>query len=79
MPGTTNWTGSPVRQALWNMRLPAVFILGPLVGLFMVSLIFGLSGQLWLLGLGFFAFSCVLFGILVNGEIKRLRRGDPSR
>jgi|GEM_PF-3127242 len=69
----------PLLQAFWNMRWPAAFLCGPLVGLVMIKFIYGLPGRLWFLAGGFFLFSCVLFGILVQGEARRLQRRDPSR
>lgn len=69
----------PLPQAIWNMRWPAVFICGPMFGLIMVAGIFGLPRPLWLLGGGFFLFSCLLFAVLVNGEVRHLRRRESSR
>lgn len=63
-------------RALWNMRWPAVYICGPVLGLVMVNLFFGLPGHLWFVAAGFFGFSVVLFGILVHGEVQRLRRSN---
>lgn len=60
-------------QALWNLRWPAVYLCGPLVGVLMIDLFFGLPGRLWLLAGGFFMFSLLLFGILMRGETRRLR------
>lgn len=60
-------------RALWHMRWPAVFVCGPVLGLLMVNLFFGLPGHLWFLGAGFFAFSVILLFILVRGEVQRLR------
>lgn len=66
-------------QALWHMRWPAVFVCGPVAGLLMVNLFFGLPGHLWFLGAGFFTFSVILLFVLVRGEVSRLRRLDASR
>jgi hypothetical protein len=60
--------------ALWHMRWPAVYICGPVVGLVLVNLFFGLPDHLWFLAAGFFGFSAILYAILVRGEIRRLRR-----
>lgn len=76
---SANDVSRPALQALWNMRLPALIICGPLLGLVMLDLFFGLPNKLWLLAAGFFIFSLVLFGILVRGEIHRLRRTTRSR
>lgn len=69
----------PALQALWNMRLPALIICGPLLGLVMLDLFYGLPGKLWLLAGGFFVFSLFLFAILVRGEIHRLRHTTRNR
>lgn len=68
-----------VGRALWNLVWPALFICGPLVGLVMLDVFFGLPGQLWFVGGGFFVFSLFLFGILLRGEIRRLRRDADRR
>lgn len=60
-------------QALWNLRWPALYLCGPLVGVVLVDVFFGLPGRLWLLAGGFFMFSLLLFGILMRGETRRLR------
>lgn len=70
--------GSLWRRALWNMRWPAVFICGPILGLVMVNLFFGLPAHLWLVAVGFLALVLVLFVILVRGEVQRLRRMPRS-
>lgn len=66
-------------QALWNMRWPAVFICGPLLGVIMIELLFGLPQHLWLPAAGFFIFSLVLFSILVRGELRRIRHTAGPR
>jgi len=66
-------------QALWNMRLAALIICAPVVGLCLLELFYGLPGKLWLLAGGFFVFSLALWGILVRGETQRLRRTAPRR
>lgn len=65
-------------KAAWNMRLPAVFICGPVLGLIMIEITFGLPDRLWLPAAGFLALSLVLFGVLVRGEIKRIRRSGRA-
>lgn len=72
--------GTPVSaQALWNMRWPALYLCGPVVGLLLIDLLFGLPGRLWLLAAGFFLFSLLLFGILIRGETRRLRAAPRHR
>ena len=60
-------------QALWNLRWPAVYLCGPVLGVLLINLWFGLPGKLWPLAAAFFAFSLVLFGILLRGELRRVR------
>lgn len=60
-------------RALWNLRWPAAYLCGPVIGVLLVNLLFGLPSRLWLLAGGFFIFSLLLFGILLRGEIRRLR------
>lgn len=69
----TNRLMSARVQALWNMRWPAAILCGPMLGVLLVALWFGLPDRLWPLAGGFFLFSLVLFGILVRGEIQRVR------
>lgn len=66
-------------QAIWHMRVPALFICGPVLGVLMIESFFGLPRHLWYLAAGFFLFSLVLFGILVRGEIRRIRRAAKPR
>lgn len=66
-------------QAAWNMRWPAVFLCGPVLGVLMIESFFGLPRQLWLPAVGFFVFSLALFGILVRGEIRRIRHATKLR
>lgn len=65
---------NPTLQALWNMRLPALYTCGPPVGVILIDLFFGLPNRLWFLAGGFFIFSLVLFAVLVRGESRRLRQ-----
>lgn len=64
---------SATALALWNLRWPAVYLCGPVVGVLLVHLLFGLPGALWLLAGVFFLFSLLLFGILLRGETRRIR------
>lgn len=60
-------------QALWNLRWPALYLCGPVLGVLLVNLWFGLPGKLWPMAGGFLIFSLVLFGILIRGETRRVR------
>jgi ABC-type dipeptide/oligopeptide/nickel transport system permease subunit len=63
-----------LRQALWNLRFPALYTLGPAFSLILVNLFFGLPRPLWFVACGFFLFSMALFAVLVRGEIRQLRQ-----
>lgn len=68
----------PLQQALWNLRWLSLFIIGPSIGTGLVDLIFGLPPTLVLLACGMFAFTLILFGILVVGEYRRLKQSTPG-
>ena len=65
-------TGNLAGQAVWNLRLLGLFLLGPVLGVLLVDAIFGLPGALRLLAGCMFLFSLALFAILVRGECRRL-------
>ena len=67
-------TGRLAGQAIWNLRLLGLFLLGPVVGVLLVNAIFGLPGALRLLAGAMFLFSLALFAVLVRGERRRLER-----
>ena len=63
-----------VLRACWNLRLASLFVAGPLAGLAVQSLIFGMTTGMQRVALGMAAFSLVLFAILIKGEYARLSR-----
>ena len=63
-------------QACWNMRLLALVVCGPALGLAMTAAIFGLPSDLRRLALGMSLFVLALFGVLVRAEYRRLSN-DP--
>ena len=68
-----------LRQALWNLRFPGLFIMGPVLSLVLIDLFYGLPHHLWFLAGGFFAFSTLLFVVLLRGEYQRLGRTNAGR
>ena len=68
---------APLRRAgrvAWNLRVLAVFLLGPVAGVIMSAAIFGLSDDLrWAAGVALLI-SLSLFGMLARGEWRRLAR-----
>lgn len=61
------------------MRLAALIICAPVIGLCLLDLFYGLPGKLWLLAGGFFIFSLMLLGVLVRGEARRIRQTTRYR
>jgi hypothetical protein len=61
-------------QACWNLRLAALFAAGPIAGLVLLALTFGMTIAMQRMAIGMAAFSLVLFGILIKGEYDRLAR-----
>lgn len=59
-------------QACWNLRHAALFAAGPIAGLVLLALTFGMTIAMQRLALGMAAFSLILFGILIKGEYDRL-------
>ena len=66
-------------QALWNLRWPAVYLSGPVLGVLLINLWFGLPNQLWFVAAIFFVFSLVLFGVLIRAEIRQVRSMPRQR
>ena len=67
----------PLRRAArvaWNLRMLALFLIGPVAGVIMSGAIFGLpDGLRWAAG-GALLISLSLFGMLARGEWRRLSR-----
>lgn len=62
------------RLACWNLRLAGLFMAGPVAGLVLVALIFGMTFGMRLLAVGMAVFTAILFGILIKAEYDRLAR-----
>ncbi len=65
---------SAIREALQREWLLSVFLFGPVAGVFLVNLIFGMPTFLWWTALGVLIFSCLIMGILVRNDLQRLQR-----
>ena len=61
--------------ALWNLRALALFLIGPVVGVWLGAAIFGMPRSLQITASFVFLFSLALFAVLIRGELKRLARG----
>lgn len=61
-------------RAIWNMRLLGLFLVGPAMGLALVSVTFGLSAGLLRLAAAMACLSLGLLGWLVRAEYVRLAR-----
>ena len=64
--------GTAALRAAWNLRVLALFLLGPVVGVVLVSVVFGMPEGLIRIAAVVFLFSLATFGILVRGEWRRL-------
>jgi hypothetical protein len=71
--------GGLLLRALWNQRLPALFIIGTAVSVLLVDVMFGLARGLQGMAIGMFAFVVGLFCILLNGEYRTLRQLPTRR
>lgn len=65
----------PTLQALWNLRLLALFLLGPMLGIVLVETVFGMPPGLYLLGAAMFLFSSSTLLVLVKAERRRIITG----
>ncbi len=68
-----------IRQALWNLRLALIFILGPAFSVSLVGMIFSMPVQLRLMALFMLALALVLFAPLFSSELKTLRKTNDRR
>lgn len=66
-------------QSLWNLRWPAVYLCGPVLGVLLINLWFGLPSKLWFVAALFFVFSLLLFGVLMRAEIRQVRSMTRQR
>ena len=63
-----------VQRALWNLRALGLFLLGPVVGVWLGALVFGMPETLIRVAGAMFLFSLAMLGLLVRGEARRLSR-----
>ncbi len=61
-------------QVLWNLRTLALFLIGPVIGVWLVAAVFGLPRHLLVTAVVVFLFTLGMFGLLVRGEWRRLAR-----
>ncbi len=62
-------------QAIWNLRALSLFLVGPVIGVWLGAAIFGMPRNLQLSAAVMFLLSMTMFGLLVRGEWRRLSRG----
>ena len=62
------------RLACWNLRYAGLFLAGPVGGLLLLPLVFGITIGMVRIALGMVVFTVALFGILIKGEYDRLSR-----
>ncbi|APZ42490.1 hypothetical protein [Acidihalobacter ferrooxydans] len=60
-------------QAAWNLRLFGLFLVGPIFGVTLVTIIFDMSMGLRIAAAGMIVFILFLYGLLLRAEIKCLR------
>ena len=61
-----------VLQVLWNLRALGLFLLGPVVGVWIVAAIFGMPRSLVVAAGVMFLFSLAMCATLARGEWRRL-------
>ncbi|WP_428394526.1 hypothetical protein [Lichenicoccus sp.] len=66
-------------RVLWNLRLLGLFLIGPVVGVLLGGVIFGLPDDLRWAAVIAFLVSLSLFGMLAKGEWRRLSRSGRAR
>ncbi len=63
-----------MRLACWNLRGAGLFLAGPIAGLALLALTFGMNAGMQRIAFGMVVFSLALFGILIKGEYNLLSR-----
>lgn len=66
-------------QALWNLRVLGLFLVGPVLGVVLVDVIFGLPRDVRLAATAMFLVSLSMLGLLVRTEWRRLARAGAGR
>ena len=61
-----------VFQALWNLRALSLFLIGPVIGVWLGAGIFGMPHTLQISAAIMFLFSLGIYTMLVRGEWRRL-------
>ena len=82
MPASLQRRATRALHVVWNLRVLGLFLIGPVVGVLLGGMIFGLPDDLrWAAAIGFLI-SLSLFGMLARDEWRRLSRqaaGDRPR
>ncbi|WP_423856012.1 hypothetical protein HHS34_001480 [Acidithiobacillus montserratensis] len=63
-----------IREVLQREWLLSVFLFGPVLGVVLVNMIFGMPVFLWWTALGVLIFSCLIMGILIRNDLRKLQR-----
>ena len=74
MPASLRQRATRALQVIWNLRLLGLFLIGPVVGILLGGVIFGLPDDLRWAAAGGLLISLSLFGMLAKGEWRRLSR-----
>ena len=64
-----------VLQVLWSFRGLGLFLIGPVIGVLIVAVVFGLPRGLQISAFVMFLFSLGTYAVLVRGEWRRLAKG----
>ena len=62
-------------QVLWNLRALSLFLIGPVIGVVLSAVIFGMPRALQVAACVMFLFSLGIYALLVRGEWRRLSAG----
>ncbi|PKY10909.1 hypothetical protein B1757_07260 [Acidithiobacillus marinus] len=62
-----------IREVLQREWLLSVFLFGPVLGVVLVNMIFGMPVFLWWTALGVLVFSCLIMGILIRNDLRKLQ------
>ena len=62
-------------QALWNLRALGLFLIGPVIGVWLGAAIFGMPRNLQISACVVFIFSLGMYAVLVRSECHRLSGG----
>lgn len=62
-----------IREVLQHEWLLSVFLFGPVLGVVLVNMIFGMPVFLWWAALGVLIFSCLIMGILIRNDLRKMQ------